>query len=77
MPTQPKPIAEPSRIHWADVPTVFIVLPACVHCGGTDYQTIRSEPNGDGSTTRKAVCRVCSHPFKICAELPNFGKGSL
>jgi hypothetical protein len=61
------------RIDWADMPVVFIVLPSCPVCGSISHETIRSEPNGDGTTTRKAVCRDCDSPFKISVELPEIG----
>jgi len=54
---------------WIDVPTVFIVAPSCPRCGALRPITIRSEQNGDGSVTRKAVCRRCSSRFKIVVEV--------
>ncbi len=65
-------------IDWARQLTVFVELPACPFCGSLRPILIRSEQNGDGSVTRKAICRRCSKPFKICAEppegLPDFGR---
>lgn len=58
---------------WADVEWCFVTAPACPHCGCPRYKTIRSITTGDGSTTRKAICRECDSRFKICVELPNFG----
>jgi hypothetical protein len=60
------------RINWADCPLVVVTAPACP-CGSLEYTTQRSEANGDGTTTRKAICRECGHPFKIAIELPYFG----
>lgn len=58
---------------WANVAYVFVTAPACTSCGSTDLLTIRSEANGDGSVTRKTVCRVCSTRFKVVVELPSCG----
>lgn len=55
---------------WADVPMVFIPLPACPLCGAYRPIIVRSEAGGDGSTTRKAICRRCSRRFKIVVEPP-------
>ena len=61
------------RIDWRDVPRVYVTAPSCAACGCLDYDTNKSSANGDGSTTRKALCRACGSPFKIVTELPNFG----
>lgn len=61
------------RIDWADVPFVFVLLPTCPACGSPDYEKVRTESNGDGSVTRKAICRACGEPYKICVELPDSG----
>jgi hypothetical protein len=68
-----------SRINWAACPTVFLSLPPCPHCGGPfDYDKKRTDPNGDDSVTRKAICRACSRPFKISVEqLPESGNDVL
>ena len=58
---------------WADVPMVFVVAPACPACRALRPIIVRSEANGDGTTTRKAICRRCSTRFKIIVEVPNFG----
>jgi hypothetical protein len=55
---------------WANAPIVFVTLPACPSCGSIEYRKVRTESNGDGSRTRKAVCRGCGLPFKIVVELP-------
>jgi hypothetical protein len=59
---------------WHNVPCVFIVAPHCPVCFAGRPIIVRSEANGDGSKTRKAVCRRCSEKFKIVVELPEFGK---
>lgn len=58
---------------WANTPVVFVMAPACPACAALRPIIIRSEANGDGSTTRKAVCRRCSERFKIVVELPEIG----
>jgi hypothetical protein len=58
---------------WQDAPLVFITAAACPACGAGKPLIVRSEANGDGSTTRKAICRRCSERFKIVVELPEFG----
>ncbi len=63
---------------WADAPCVFVVLPTCPDCGGGSWVNVRTEQNGDGSRTRKCVCRRCSGRFKIVAEpLPDSGNCDL
>jgi hypothetical protein len=63
----------PEQVRWQDCPIVFVTLPACPYCGTTGFITVRSEANGDGSVTRKSVCRRCSERFKLVIELPNSG----
>ena len=63
---------------WQDAPYVFIALPSCPSCGSLKPIIVRSESNGDNSTTRKCVCRSCSKRFLIVTEppddaLPKFG----
>jgi hypothetical protein len=58
---------------WADVPAIVVYAPACPSCRALRPIIVRSEANGDGSTTRKAICRRCSERFKIIVELPDFG----
>lgn len=68
-PRKPRP-----RIKWADVPFVFVQAPSCYYCGSNSYESTKSISAGDGATTRKAICRSCGEPFRICVEqLPNFG----
>jgi hypothetical protein len=58
---------------WLTSPTIFLVAPACPHCRAPRPIIVRSEAGGDGSITRKCVCRRCSAKFKIVLELPNPG----
>jgi hypothetical protein len=64
---------------WTACPLVFIPMPACPACGAVRPITVRSEAGGDGSVSRKSVCRKCSTRFVIVAEppLPEFGKAEL
>lgn len=55
---------------WSDVPCVFIVAPACPHCGALRPATMRSVSNGDGSITRLSTCRTCLQRFKVVVEPP-------
>lgn len=61
------------REAWADAPTASIIAPHCPLCLALRPIIVRSEQNGDGSVTRKAVCRECSQRIKIVVELPIFG----
>ena len=62
------------RIDWAAVTsTVFVTVPHCPECRSLDIERIRSEANGDGSLTRKTMCRSCGHVFKLVVELPFSG----
>jgi hypothetical protein len=61
------------RESWADAPMVVITLPGCPWCGAVKPILVRSEDNGDGSVTRKVICRQCSGRFKIVVELPEIG----
>lgn len=59
---------------WADCPDVVIHKAACPACWADEYTIVRSEANGDGSTTRKAICGSCGQRFKIIVEpLPEIG----
>jgi hypothetical protein len=53
---------------WQDAPEVVVHAPACPRCWSPDYTLVRSEANGDGSTTRKATCSRCHRRFKIIVE---------
>lgn len=62
---------------WEGQPMVFVTIPACPHCGSFKRATIRSERNGDGSRTRKTICRKCKGKYLLIAEppLPDSGSG--
>lgn len=55
---------------WRDVPLVFIPIPTCPHCGATGFITVRCEAAGDGSRSRKSICKSCSGRSIIVFELP-------
>lgn len=67
---------------WKDCEIVFIPRTQCPHCQSPRPIVIRSERGGDGSTSRKCVCRSCSRRFVVVIEpteensatLPEFGK---
>ena len=67
------PVAE----SWTDAPCITVVAPACPICRALRPIIVRTEQNGDGSVTRKSVCRRCSERFKIVVELPEFGNRKL
>jgi hypothetical protein len=62
-----------ARESWVDVPLVTVIAPACPWCRALKPIPVRSEQNGDGSVTRRCVCRECSKRFKLLIEIPNFG----
>jgi hypothetical protein len=62
---------------WDTAPMIFVVRPACPACGRLDYRRVRTEDNGDGSATRKVICKGCSAKYKIVVELPETGNGEL
>jgi hypothetical protein len=61
------------RTDWALVPTVLIPLPVCPQCGHEKYDRVRTNANGDGSSTKLCVCRACGRSYKICCEFPESG----
>lgn len=65
---------QPDATAWEDAPLVVIHKPACPSCWCDQFSLVRSEANGDGSTTRKAICGRCHKKFKIVVEpLPEIG----
>jgi hypothetical protein len=56
---------------WQSVPIVFVRRPKCPHCGRSrGFMTVRSEAGGDGSTSRKSICKSCSRRCVIVVEDP-------
>ena len=64
-------------MNWANVPLTYIVAIHCPACLAVRPISVRSAANGDGSTTRRYVCRECSGRFIIVVELPISGKDEL
>ena len=59
---------------WADAPIVFVQRVTCPHCNTTETPiTVRSEQGGDGSKSRKQVCKVCSRRWVLVIEVPDSG----
>ena len=61
------------RTDWSKAPVVSVTVPTCPTCGSRQYRRTRTDANGDGSATRKVICRECSAPYKIAIELPETG----
>lgn len=68
---------ETDTTSWADAPIQFVEIPACHHCQSPDLMRIRTETAGDGSFSRKFVCRICSRKTLVVYELPRTGKVGL
>lgn len=62
---------------WSTAPLVFVIRPACPVCGSTDYVRTRTDDNGDGSATKKVICKGCGGRYKIILESPETGKAEL
>jgi len=60
--------AQPDTAAAESVRYVFIERARCPACGSTDLQTIRSRPQGDGTTERRTQCRGCHHKFFVIVE---------
>ena len=60
------------RIDWAAAEVVYVRLPRCYYCNSRSYQSVRSEANGDGTSTLKAICNICDRPFKVTEDLEDF-----
>ena len=58
---------------WDKCPIVFRTRDHCPRCLGVRPLLIRSGRNGDGSQTRRYMCRQCSRRFVIVIEPPVFG----
>lgn len=58
---------------WQDAPLVFITAPHCPRCLAPRPIIIRSEQGGDGSVSRRCVCRSCSSRFVLVVEMPGDG----
>jgi len=71
---EPKPMKTTGRgdvANWSDAPLVFTEMVACPCCGTTRRPIIiRSERGGDGSRSRRQVCKVCSRRWVLVIEPP-------
>lgn len=62
---------------WQSVPIVVVPRPCCPHCGDAGYPEIkRSAGGGDGSMSRKCVCRSCGGRWVLLIDpdVPVAGK---
>lgn len=55
---------------WDQEPILFLTPAHCPHCLALRPIIIRTSDNGDGSKTRRCVCRECSRRFVLCVEPP-------
>jgi hypothetical protein len=59
---------------WESAPIVTVPRPACPWCGHESYIPIRSYQNGDGTSTKRAICKGCSGRYIVVREpLPKNG----
>jgi hypothetical protein len=67
------------RRKWLNAPVVHVTptVVACPHCGCEQFDRSRSDPNGDGTNTRKCICVGCDDIFKIVIELPQTGNSEV
>lgn len=65
-------------IDWSSVTMVFTVEMHCPECLAIRPIVIRTEQAGDGSKSRKCICRKCSEAFLVVIEppVPIFGKSA-
>ncbi len=64
-------------MNWDSAPMIFTTAIHCPACCALRPISVRSSANGDGSTTRRYVCRECSRRFVVVVELPYSGKDEL
>jgi hypothetical protein len=57
----------PRFIDERGVLTVVVRRPRCPSCTSTEYTTMRSDDNGDGTRTRHQKCR-CGFRFRVLIE---------
>lgn len=65
-----------TKSSWRSVPVVHVPRPRCPACGTPEYpRLVRSVANGDGSQTRRCVCRHCGQRFVLVMDpdLPTTG----
>jgi len=69
---------QPDDTPWTNTPFIELRLYVanCPRCGAIEHSIIRTESNGDGTSTRKARCDGCGKRFRIivsCETLPAAG----
>jgi hypothetical protein len=68
-------ISNTAELVWESAPFVFVPKALCPFCLFDGYIRTRTEAGGDGSVTKKVVCKKCSKRYKIVVELPEPGNG--
>lgn len=55
---------------WSSMPLVFVpvITPRCPSCGHTGFVRLRSSSGGDGSVSRRCICRQCGSRCVIVLE---------
>lgn len=63
---------------WSTAEIVYIPAVACPGCAALRPIIVRSQSEGDGSVSRRCVCRRCAERFVVVVEppepLPEFGR---
>ncbi|QDT06894.1 hypothetical protein K227x_53170 [Rubripirellula lacrimiformis] len=62
---------------WKTAPMVIIEAAACPVCFALKPIIVRTEQGGDGSSSRRCVCRECSAHFLLVIEPPVPNSGSV
>jgi hypothetical protein len=60
------------REEWHEVEMVFVVRPPpilCPHCGASRRFILKSLRGGDGSVSRRCLCRSCLRRYIVVVEL--------
>ena len=70
-------MSEVDSTPWTEAPIQFIPIVTCQFCGSVDLMRIRTESGGDGSFSRKLICKVCSRKNLVVYELPDSGKDEM
>ena len=59
-------------MRWDDesIPMIFVEAISCPHCHQVKPIIVKTLDGGDGSKSRRCVCRSCSMRFVVVIELP-------
>ncbi len=57
--------------HWDQAELVFLTRPLCPYCRHEKWISIRTLQGGDGSSSRRCICRKCSRRFILVFEPPD------